>query len=124
MMTSKSQAWKDKNKEAYVWIWLPDQTKAIVAGKLETDGDTLSFNHGKSYLILITHPKFPNAAKLMAEPWARNQRLHPVLSNLLPEGSLRELIAQALETKRPSQMTGSNHVVAGAGFRCRRSRIL
>jgi len=46
---------------------------------------------------LITHPKFPQSAKLMAEPWARNQRLHPVLSNLLPEGSLRELIAQALK---------------------------
>lgn len=46
---------------------------------------------------LITHPTFPNADKLMAAPWARNQRLHPVLSNLLPEGSLRELIAQGLK---------------------------
>jgi len=35
---------------------------------------------------LITHSSFPNATKIMAEPWARNQRLHPVLSNLLPEG--------------------------------------
>ena len=33
----------------------------------------------------------------MAEPWARNQRLHPTLSNLLPEGSLREFIAQGLK---------------------------
>lgn len=46
---------------------------------------------------LITHPSFPKAAELMAEPWVRNQRLHPVLSNLLPEGSLRELIAQGLK---------------------------
>lgn len=46
---------------------------------------------------LITHPGFPRADKLMAEPWARNQRLHPSLSNLLPEGSLRELIAQGLK---------------------------
>ncbi len=46
---------------------------------------------------LITHPEFPNADKVMAEPWARNQRLHPVLSNLLPEGALRELIAQGLK---------------------------
>ncbi|GLP99956.1 type II toxin-antitoxin system HipA family toxin [Methylophaga thalassica] len=46
---------------------------------------------------LITHPSFPKAAEIMAEPWARNQRLHPVLSNLLPEGSLRELIAQSLK---------------------------
>ncbi|BDZ74491.1 phosphatidylinositol kinase [Methylophaga marina] len=46
---------------------------------------------------LITQPSFPKAAEIMAEPWARNQRLHPVLSNLLPEGSLRELIAQGLK---------------------------
>ncbi|WP_417499798.1 type II toxin-antitoxin system HipA family toxin [Methylophaga sp.] len=46
---------------------------------------------------LITHPSFPKAAEIMAEPWTRNQRLHPVLSNLLPEGSLRELIAQGLK---------------------------
>jgi len=46
---------------------------------------------------LITHPGFPRTDKLMAEPWARNQRLHPTLSNLLPEGSLRELIAQGLK---------------------------
>jgi len=46
---------------------------------------------------LITHPRFPNSEKLLAEPWARIQRLHPSLSNLLPEGSLRELIAQSLK---------------------------
>jgi len=46
---------------------------------------------------LITHPNFPHSDKLMAEPWARNQRLHPSISNLLPEGSLRELIAQGLK---------------------------
>ena len=47
---------------------------------------------------LITHPNFPNAEKLLAEPWAKNQRLHPTLSNLLPEGALRELITQGLKT--------------------------
>ena len=47
---------------------------------------------------LITHPNFPNSEKLMSELWAKNQRLHPVLSNLLPEGALRELIAQGLKT--------------------------
>jgi serine/threonine-protein kinase HipA len=46
---------------------------------------------------LITHPRFQNSAKLMSKPWAKNQRLHPVLSNLLPEGALRELIAQGLK---------------------------
>lgn len=46
---------------------------------------------------LITHPKFPNASKLMSQPWGRNQRLHPVLSNLLPEGALREWLAHTLK---------------------------
>lgn len=55
-MTSKNQY-----KEGYVWIWLPDQTKPIVAGKLEADGETLSFNYGKSYLERIkdTSPAIP-----------------------------------------------------------------
>jgi len=59
--------------------------------------DEFKSNPERPTFSLITHPRFPNASKLMAEPWVRNQRLHPVLSNLLPEGSLRELIAQGLK---------------------------
>ncbi len=59
--------------------------------------DTFKNDPKRPTFSLITHPKFPNVAKLMAEPWARNQQLPPVLSNLLPEGSLRELIAQGLK---------------------------
>ena len=59
--------------------------------------DIFRNNPQRPTFCLITHPKFPNADKLMAEPWTRNQRLHPVLSNLLPEGALRELIAQGLK---------------------------
>lgn len=47
---------------------------------------------------LVTHPKFARAKKLLAGPWVRNQRLPPTVSNLLPEGALRELIAQGLKT--------------------------
>lgn len=46
---------------------------------------------------LITHSDFPRVEKLMAEPWSTNHKLHPTLSNLLPEGALRELIAQGLK---------------------------
>lgn len=49
-------------------------------------------------LTLTTHPLYPHADRLLAKPWVRNQRLHPVLSNLLPEGALRELLAQNLKT--------------------------
>lgn len=59
--------------------------------------DEFSSNTHRSTFSLITHPAFPHSNKLLSEPWARNQRLHPTLSNLLPEGSLRELIAQGLK---------------------------
>ena len=65
--------------------------------------NTLSFteefkkNPHRPTLSLITHPTFPHVNKLLAEPWTRHQRLHPILSNLLPEGALRELIAQGLK---------------------------
>lgn len=45
---------------------------------------------------LITHPDFPNAEKLLTAPWIKRQRLHPVFSNLLPEGALRELSLHAV----------------------------
>jgi serine/threonine-protein kinase HipA len=48
MMISENQY-----KEGYVWIWLPGETKPVIAGKLEAEGDTLSFNYGKSYLERI-----------------------------------------------------------------------
>ena len=59
--------------------------------------DTFKNDPDRPTFSLITHPAFPNANKLMAAPWTRNQRLHPVLSNLLPEGSLRELIVEGLK---------------------------
>ncbi|TXL22614.1 hypothetical protein BMR03_07400, partial [Methylococcaceae bacterium HT2] len=38
---------------------------------------------------LITHPDFPHSEKLMSQPWVKNQRLHPVLSNLrIPDLSI------------------------------------
>lgn len=38
------------SKQAFVWIWLPEETQPIVAGKLESDNDNIRFNYGKSYL--------------------------------------------------------------------------
>ena len=59
--------------------------------------DEFTGNPGRPTFSLITHPDFPRSQKVMSEPWIRNQKLHPVLSNLLPEGPLRELIAQGLK---------------------------
>ena len=85
--------------------------KLTLAGQLV--GYLTGFRDGRNQLVfdsefrndpnrptftLTTHPRFASSSKLMAAVWARNQRLHPVLSNLLPEGSLRELIAHSLKT--------------------------
>ena len=45
MMTSKNA-----DKEAYVWVWLPDAAGPVVAGRLESDDQGhVQFNYGKSY---------------------------------------------------------------------------
>lgn len=62
-----------------------------------TFADSFRSDPARFTFSLITHAAFPGTDRLMSEPWVRNQRLHPVLSNLLPEGSLRELIAQGLK---------------------------
>ena len=50
--------------EAYVWIWLPDATAPVVAGRIARDGNRLIFNYGRSYLdrndrIPIFLPELP-----------------------------------------------------------------
>jgi serine/threonine-protein kinase HipA len=48
-------------QEAFVWIWLPDATEPVVAGRLQSDGNRLMFNYGRSYLerIHATVPAIP-----------------------------------------------------------------
>lgn len=36
--------------EVYVWIWLPEATKPVVAGLLSRQGQQFVFNYGRSYL--------------------------------------------------------------------------
>lgn len=48
-------------------------------------------------LSLITHPAFPHSKKNHSGAVGKKQILHPTLSNLIPEGALWELIAQALK---------------------------
>ncbi|ODN65973.1 type II toxin-antitoxin system HipA family toxin [Methylophaga muralis] len=59
-----------------------------------TFADSFRHNPNRSTFSLITHPTFPTVEKILSEPWVKHQRLHPTLSNLLPEGALRELITQ------------------------------
>lgn len=83
-MTSKTT-----DKEAYVWIWLPETTKPIVAGKLEADDQgNVQFNYGKSYLerindtspsISIYEPELPLKAGVL-----------PLLEGLTMPGCIRD----------------------------------
>ena len=65
------------NKEAFVWIWLPNETTPVVAGRLEADGGSILFNYGKSYLqrigdqppaISIFEPELPLQAGALPLP--------------------------------------------------------
>src|SRR3546814_776514 len=37
-------------REAYVWVWLPEQSKPVVAGRLYLTGERFAFHYGRSYL--------------------------------------------------------------------------
>ena len=41
------------DKEAFVWVWLPDQIEPVVAGRLEANNNQVLFNYGRSYLERI-----------------------------------------------------------------------
>lgn len=84
MMTSNGTP-----KEAYVWIWLPDETEPVVAGKLETDNGNILFNYGKSYLerinsISIYEPELPLEAGVL-----------PLLAGLSMPGCIRDAAPDA-----------------------------
>ena len=60
-MTSKTP---DAPKVAFVWIWLAEATKPVVAGRIDLDNGTYSFTYGRSYLgrkdaIPIYLPELP-----------------------------------------------------------------
>ena len=79
-MTSRNK----RPDEAYVWIWLPGETDPVVAGRLYTEGDTLRFNYGLSYLerpdaISIYPPELP----------LRSGEL-PLMSGLSMPGCIRD----------------------------------
>jgi serine/threonine-protein kinase HipA len=51
-------------EEAYVWIWLPNASEPVVAGRLSRNGANIVFNYGRSYLerddrIALYAPELP-----------------------------------------------------------------
>lgn len=46
--------------QAYVWVWLPEATEPVVAGRLSADGELTTFTYGQSYLRRAdAQPIFP-----------------------------------------------------------------
>ena len=83
-------------------LTLQDTTVGYLAG-YQSGQNILSFspdyreNDRRPTLSLTTHPEFPGSRQRLAQPWVTRQRLHPVLSNMLPEGQQRQDLAQRLK---------------------------
>lgn len=87
------------NEVQVLELSLHDELVGYLAGfqngrNVLTFADSFRHNLNRPTFSLITHPAFPTAEKILSELWVKHQRLHPTLSNLLPEGALRELITQ------------------------------
>jgi serine/threonine-protein kinase HipA len=54
-------------------------------------------NVNRPTLTVTTQNSFPKSATLLSETWNRQHRLHPIFSNLLPEGAMRQWFAQQLK---------------------------
>jgi serine/threonine-protein kinase HipA len=89
-------------------IKLHDQMVGYLAGfsngqNILSFSDEFKKSSSRPTFSLTTHPDFPRSADLLAKPWVKRQKLHPVLSNLLPEGALREFFAQGLKVHLDSE---------------------
>lgn len=71
-------------KEAFVWIWLSGQVEPVVAGKLTTEGNTLLFNYGKSYL------ERDNAIPIYDHELPLKPGILPLLKGLSIPGCIRD----------------------------------
>jgi serine/threonine-protein kinase HipA len=91
-----------KEQVSVLRLTLQNVTVGLLAG-YQGGQNILSFssefrdNDRRPTLSLITHPDFPGARQRLTQPWVTRQRLHPVLSNMLPEGAQREDLAQRLK---------------------------
>ncbi len=87
-MISKNLKSDQLNTEVFVWIWLPDETTPVVAGRLTKNKGRIYFNYGRSYLerirenqpcISIYEPELP-----------LNYGILPLAEGLDMPGSIRD----------------------------------
>jgi serine/threonine-protein kinase HipA len=90
-MTSDNRA-----DEAYLWIWLPNESQPVVAGRLALQRDgRLIFNYGQSYLarksaIAIYEPELPLQAGEI--PLRENMQLPSCIRDASPDAWGRRVI--------------------------------
>lgn len=72
------------DNEAFVWVWLPDAIKPVIAGRISKDSDQYLFNYGQSYLAL------ENAISLNARELPLQSGLITPLPGLTLAGCLRD----------------------------------
>ncbi len=87
MTSSSSNATQEQPESGFVWIWLPDATEPIVAGRVDQQGETVVFRYGKSYLgnseaIAIFEPELPLDDD---EHVPRSGRIHSCLADAGPD---------------------------------------
>ena len=106
----------------------PEETVEVLRVHLHgvTMGYLIGYQHGRNIFVfdddyaasserptftLTTHPEHPSAKKMLANPWITEQQLHPVFSNLLPEGALREWFAQMLKVHINTEFPLFHHLI-------------
>lgn len=75
--------------ELYVWIWLPDETEPVVAGRLAAQGRTYIFNYGRSYL------ERHNAIPIYDAELPLTSGVIPLVTGLTMPGCLRDAAPDA-----------------------------
>lgn len=85
--------------EAYVWIWLPGQTKPVPAGRVVKQANHYLFNYGKTYLnrpdaISIFRNELPLKAGVQYPP--RNLTMPGCLRDAAPDAWGRRVILNRL----------------------------
>ena len=93
-MTSTSE-----RSSAYVWVWLPDSTEPVVAGRVQRHGDRYRFGYSRSYLtrsdaISLYTPELPLRADWQ-EPTA-NLTIASVLRDCGPDSWGQRVILERL----------------------------
>jgi serine/threonine-protein kinase HipA len=83
-----------QEREAFVWIWLPDKTEPVVAGKLQAQNHKLLFNYGKSYLERI-HDTAKPAIAIYAPELPLQAGVLPLLDGLTMPGCMRDAAPDA-----------------------------